>query len=79
MALEAKVMRSVSFVFRYTTPNDYLDNFMERFPFFPKFKKVIPKFIELALMRPHACEFTAEELFYGAVIALIQLHKLTIS
>lgn len=64
-------MRSLSFVFRYTSPNDYLDIFMERFPFFPKFRKAIPKFIELAMMRPNACEYKAEELFFGAVLSIV--------
>jgi hypothetical protein len=53
--LEARVMRSLSNIFRYTSPNDYLEVFMERFPFFPKYRVVIPKFIELALIRPNSC------------------------
>jgi hypothetical protein len=68
-------MRSLSYVFRYTSPSDYLDVFMERFPFFPNFRPVLLKLIELALMRPNACSFKAEELFFGAVLALIKTKK----
>jgi hypothetical protein len=64
-------MRSLAFVFRFTSPDNYLDIFIERFPFFPKLRNVIPKFIELALMRPCACEFNAEEIFFGAVLSII--------
>ena len=59
--------------FKFTTPIDYLEIFLARFPFFPNLKHLLPNFIEFACVHSLACEFSAEELFYGCVLAAFEM------
>ena len=52
-------MRILNFKFKYTTPYDYIDIFMAKFPFFPKMNDI-------------SCEYNAEEIFFGSVLALLE-------
>jgi hypothetical protein len=38
-------------------------------------RSVIPKYVELAMLRPAMCEFKAEEIFFGAVVALCEIQE----
>jgi hypothetical protein len=73
IAVETKIFIALGSRLKYTTPFDYIDIFMTRFPFFPKMREALPLFIEFALMHPNACEFTAEEVFFGAVLAIFEV------
>lgn len=35
--------------------------------------------MELAIVHPRACEFTSEELFYGAVLVVVKGSKMELS
>jgi hypothetical protein len=72
-AVEMKIFTALGFRFKYTTPFDYIDTFMALFPFFPKMRDAFPLFLEFALIHPNACQFTAEEVFFGAVMAILEI------
>jgi hypothetical protein len=56
-----------------------MDIFLARFPFFPKMRLALPKYVELAMMRPSACGLTGEEIFFGAVQVVVELHGLILN
>lgn len=51
----------------------------ERFPWFPEAQKAVPPLIELALTLPAMCEFSAEEVFFGSVLAVGDSKQLELS
>lgn len=57
--MELRMTKALRFRFRYTAPLDYLEIFLARFPFYPRMRYVLPKYVELAMLRPSMCEFTA--------------------
>ena len=65
-------MRILNFKFKYTTPYDYIDIFMAKFPFFPKMNDIFPVIIKLALLHHISCEYNAEEIFFGSVLTLLE-------
>jgi hypothetical protein len=64
-----KILQAIHFRFKLTSPLDYMDGYLARFPFLPRLRHILPTIIEFALLQPQACQFSAEELFYGAVLA----------
>jgi hypothetical protein len=50
-----KIVAAMRFKFKYTTPSDYIDIFLARFPFVPKYRDILPTIIEFALLTPQAC------------------------
>jgi hypothetical protein len=77
--LEMRILTAIRFRFMYTTPYDYVDIFMARFPFFPKMRQALPIFIEFANIQGQSCDYTSEELFYGAVLAICECGGLIFS
>ena len=59
LGLEMKILGALKFRLSYTTPYDYLDIFMARFPFFPKMRQALPIFIEFANVHSASCEYTS--------------------
>jgi hypothetical protein len=53
--LEWKILTALNLKVQFTTPYDYIDIFIARFPFLPKIRSVLPFFIEFALIQPKAC------------------------
>jgi hypothetical protein len=70
---------TLQFKFYYTTPHDYIAVYLARFPFMPKLKNVLPTIIEFALIQPQACQFTAEEIFFGAVMSLFTTQQIILT
>lgn len=71
---EISVWSALHFRMMFTTTEDFLNTFLALFPYYSKmFKLALPKYIELGLIHPLACEFTSEEIVYGAVLALIEV------
>ncbi len=58
--MEVNILYALRMRFKYTTPLDYVDVLMARFPFFPSMQHVLPGFIEVACIHPNACEFSSE-------------------
>lgn len=69
LLLEMMILSAIRFRFKFTSPLDYVEGYLERFPFFPRSRHILPTIIEFALIQPQACQFSAEELFYGAVLS----------
>lgn len=67
------IYKCLNYELRYITPDEFKLDFFDRFPHYNKvFRYSLPKFIQLALLHPQACEFKAEEIFYGAVVTTIK-------
>ena len=59
---------------RFKSPEDFLNEFLLVFPSHKKlFKNAMPSIIDLALIHSRACEFTAEEIFFGAILAALKI------
>lgn len=76
--LEA-VTTALSFNLRYTTPNDYFPIFFHCFPWYPQLEEAINMVLKLVLALPEACEYTAEQVFYGSVLAILAYRGVIIS
>lgn len=64
----------------HATPDEYLEPFLSSFPFYQDFfRSEVPKYLELGAMHPRACEFTTEEMFYGAVLVALQAPGVVVS
>jgi hypothetical protein len=61
------------------TPLDYLPVLAEQFPWFLEAQKVVPHLIELALTLPEMCQFSAEEVFFGSLLAIRDSKQLELS
>ena len=78
-SLEMRILSAIRFRFKYTTPYDYINAYLARFPFLPKLKLIIPTIIEFALLQPQACQFTSEEIFYGAVLSIFANQRIVLN
>jgi hypothetical protein len=77
---EVSILQILGFRMRYTTPQDYLDSFIRSFPHQRKlFQQALPPLILLALIHPEACKYTAEEIFFGAVLAVLEIIPLNLN
>lgn len=45
----------------------------------PRLKIIIPAIIEFALLQPQTCQFTAEEIFYGAVLSIFANQRIVLT
>jgi hypothetical protein len=78
-ALERRILSAIRFRFKLTSPMDYMEGYLSRFPFLPKLRHILPTIIEFALIQPQACQFSAEEIFYGAVLSQFSTQRIVLS
>ena len=77
---EVFILQTLNFKLRYTSPQEHFDSFLARFPYQKKlFQQALPSLILLTLIHPQACEFTSEEIFFGAVLSVLEIVPLTLN
>ena len=78
--LEVEVWQALDFQLWLNTPEDYLEDFLELFPYHIKmFRTSLPKFIELGMIHPRACQLAAKDIFFGSVLAAIKTSGVLLS
>lgn len=75
-----EVWQALEFQLWLNTPEDYLEDFLVLFPHYIKmFRTSLPKFIELGMIHPRACELSAKDIFFGSVLAAIKASGVQLS
>lgn len=64
------VLTALDYNFRYTSPYDYFPIFFNSFPWYPQLEEALKMVLNLAIVLPESCENTAEQIFYGSLVAI---------